>query len=247
MWSFFRNRRRKAWLSTPLAPQQRQTLEEQVVVYSRLSPELRSRFEDCVKILVAEQTFEGCEGIIVTADMKLTIAGHVATMLLGAGDFYFESVTSILVYPHVIERRRDGMVTQVVGEAWDTGNVILSWDEIQSKHSNHRHNVVIHEFAHHLDGLDGEMGGSIPFGNPSIQEHWERVSVREFDQLVSSVDAGRRTLLDPYGATNRGEFFAVASETFFGTPNVLAKKHTELFELLYLTRIAMAHSGMSGN
>ncbi len=232
MWSFFRNRRRKAWLSTPLASQQRHTLEKYVVVYSRLPPELRSRFDDCVKILVNEQTFEGCEGIVVTDVMKLTILGHVATMLIGAGDFYFESVTSILLYPHVIERRRDGLVNQVVGEAWDTGNVILSWDEIKSKHSNDRHNVVIHEFAHHLDGLDGEMGGSIPFANPMIQEHWERVSTHEFDQLVASVDNGRHTLLDPYGATNRAEFFAVASETFFGEPNTLARKHVELFELL---------------
>ena len=202
------------------------------MVYSRLSPELRSRFDDCVRILVAEQTFEGCDGIVVTQEMRLTILGHVATMLLGAGDFYFESVTSILVYPHVIERRRDGKVTRVVGEAWDTGNVILSWDEVASRNSNHRHNVVIHEFAHHLDGLDGEMGGSIPFGRPSIQEHWDRVSAREFDQLVANVETGRRTLLDPYGATNRAEFFAVASETFFGAPNALAKKQAELFELL---------------
>lgn len=188
--------------------------------------------EECIKILFGELTFEGCDGLIVNDDMRLSIIGHVATMLLGAGEYYFETVSSVLVFPHVIERRRDGVVTRVVGEAWNTGNVILSWDEVASTQDHNRHNVVIHEFAHHLDGLDGEMGGSIPFTNANLQAHWESVSASEFNQLVRNVDSGRRTLLDPYGATNRAEFFAVASETFFGAPHAMATKHAELFELL---------------
>lgn len=232
MWSFLRHRRRRRLRAEPLLPAWRELLQAQVPAYKRLAPRQRTRHETCVKVLVAEQTWEGCEGLAVSEEMKVTIAGHAAVMLLGAGEYYFDSVTTVLVFPDVIERTSDGVVTHNVGEAWDSGSVIVSWSEVELARREDGRNIVIHEFAHHLDGRDGEMGGSIPFRDRPTQLRWEEVASREFDQHVAAVASGTRTLLDAYGATNRAEFFAVCSEAFFERPHRLCKRHPDLHELL---------------
>ncbi|TWU21144.1 Protein MtfA [Novipirellula galeiformis] len=233
MWSFFRNRRRRKLLAVALPPLQLEILKRNVPAFNRLSEEKQQRMLDCVRIMIAEQHWEGCERLVVSAEMKTTIAGHAALMLLCSGDYYFDSVSSILVYPSVMVRNHDGVIEHTVGEAWDNGGVILSWPEVLQA-ANHRDgdNVVIHEFAHHLDGLDGEMGGSISFDTSRDQSEWEHVARTEFQQHVQAVEAGRRTLIDPYGATNEAEFFAVASECFFERPAPLHDRHQALFTLL---------------
>jgi len=233
MWSFFRRRRRRRWMKQPLSDSQRDLLAARVPAYRRLADPLRRSLEDRVKVLVAERSFEGCDGLSLTEEMKLSIAGHAAVMLLGTRGYFFDSVHAILVFPDVIERYEDGVVSQVVGEAWDGGNVVLTWPEVLlASDPDDGRNVVIHEFAHHLDGLDGEMGGSIDFPDHRDQERWERVAGEEFDHHVRAVDAGRSTLLDPYAALNPAEFFAVASETFFERPKKMRSHHRELYVLL---------------
>ena len=93
-------------------------------------------------------------------------------------------------------------------------------------------NLVVHEFAHALDGLDGEMGGNVMFDDAETSDRWARVVEYEFSRLCEAKDNLTRTLLDHYGATNKAEFFAVSSETFFEQPYLLCAEHSELFELL---------------
>ena len=83
-----------------------------------------------------------------------------------------------------------------------------------------------------LDGLDGEMGGSLTFDDSTTTERWQQVCTSEFEALRVAAQRGQRTLLDYYGATNLAEFFAVASETFFEKPRQLKHEHLELFDLL---------------
>ena len=91
---------------------------------------------------------------------------------------------------------------------------------------------MIHEFAHALDGLDGEMGGSVMFDDAGSTQAWRRVVEQGYAELCQAKEQRRRTLLDHYGATNRAEFFAVATETFFEQPSELSREHSELFTLL---------------
>lgn len=233
MWSFFRRRRRKRLMAEPLADARRRALKSHVPHYRRADAATRSALEDRVKVMLAERSWEGCDGLSVTDEMRVAIAGHAAVMLLGTRDYFFDSVASILIFPDVIERYHEGVVSHAVGEAWEEGHVVLTWPEIQlASEGDDGRNVVIHEFAHHLDGLDGEMGGSIQFPSREDQRRWDELAGEEFEALVRDVDAGRRTLLDPYGATDEAEFFAVASEAFFETPEPLARRHPELYELL---------------
>ena len=121
----------------------------------------------------------------------------------------------------------------LAGQAWQFGPILLSWREVlQNNGRLDGNNVVIHEFAHHLDGLDGEMGGSIPFADHSKLDRWHKVSEREYRSLVAAANEDRPTLLNHYGAMNRAEFFAVASECFFELPSQLRQRHPELYDLL---------------
>ncbi len=233
MWSFIRRRRRRKLIEAPLAASQRETIAGYVSGYTGFRESTRQQLDDRVKVLLAERTWEGCDGLSVVAEMRVAIAAQAALMLLGTRDYYFDTVSSILIFPDVIERYDDGVVTHVVGEAWDEGNVVLSWPEVQQlRGGRDGTNVVIHEFAHHLDGLDGEMGGSIHFPDPNDQRRWDEIAAQEFDWLLRDLKAGRHTLFDPYAATNPAEFFAVASEAFFENPAMMRQRHPDLFQLL---------------
>ena len=107
--------------------------------------------------MVGERRWEGHQDLNPTDEMRLTIAGHASLMLLGTSDYYFQSVTTILIFPIMIKRSSNGLTMVSSGEAWQSGGVLLSWPEVLDNGlGRDGHNVVIHEFAHHLDGLDGE-------------------------------------------------------------------------------------------
>ena len=153
---------------------------------------------------------------------------------MGIEKYYFDSVSAILVFPDVIQREpeSDGIEYRA-GEAYQSGQIVLSWPDVRAGGMRQDgYNVVIHEFAHHLDSLDGEMGGYIPFDNARDRELWEDVSRREFEALVQAKARRERVLLRYYGAQNRAEFFAVASEAFFEKPIRFAREHKELYDLL---------------
>jgi Mlc titration factor MtfA (ptsG expression regulator) len=232
MLSLFRRWNRRRLLRQPLAASRRELLHQHVAAYPRLSRPLQQRLEQTVAVMLAELHWEGCAGLQVTDAMRTRIAGHAAVMLLGAQDYYFDTVTTILIFPHEIQRDGDSDETLNAGEAWDNGGIVLAWPEVMAIGQHPGENVVIHEFAHHLDGLDGEMAGSIPFNHPADQTRWDQVAAREYEQLIDDVEHGRPTVLDPYGTTDRAEFFAVCSECFFEQPHDLQQAHGELFELL---------------
>ncbi len=92
-------------------------------------------------------------------------------------------------------------------------------------------NVVLHEFAHYLDGLDGSFDGTPPLDRP-LEKTWYRVTEAEYLRLVGSARRGEATLLNHYGATSRAEFFAIATECFFEQPRAMRERHPELYGVL---------------
>lgn len=233
MLSLFRRWHIRRLLNQPLSPDRAQWLKASIAAHQRLDDPMRRRLEQIVAVMLARCHWEACEGLVLRDEMRTRIAGHAAVMLLGAKDYYFDSVSVILVFPGVIRRRDQSRQSPTVGEAWSNGGVVLSWAEVERIGTDgNAHNVVIHEFAHHLDGRDGEMGGSIPFSSTADQADWTRVAAIEYEQLLEDVQRRRATVFDPYGATNQAEFFAVASEAFFEQPNRTRYHHQDLFDLL---------------
>jgi Mlc titration factor MtfA (ptsG expression regulator) len=176
----------------------------------------------------------------MTDEIKVTIAAQAMLLVLGLEHNYFDRVQSILVYPHGYAAEggeANGLVSQGqgrLGESVYRGPVILSWSEVRhdARHPERGHNLVYHEFAHQLDMLDGVVNGTPPLQDDSQRRRWHDVMTAEYHQLIEASVEGRATLLDQYGATNEGEFFAVATECFFDRPVPMEKRHPQLYALL---------------
>ena len=245
MFDFFKNRRRDALRAQPLSQEERAVLDKNIPYLAHLSAEDRAELEGLVRIFLAEKSFEGCGGLELTDEIKLTIAGQACILLLHRETDIYPNVDSILVYPSAYRaptEQRDGFVVLEedqarLGESWTRGLVVLAWDHVLSgaAQPSDGQNVVLHEFAHQLDSEDGVMNGTPDLGAwPARARYtaWARVLGDEFEELSARLHAGRRTDIDPYGATNPAEFFAVLTEMFFEKPLALERRHPELYQEL---------------
>ena len=239
MFDWFKRRRRDKILQNSWPDRWSSYLQSNVWQYSLLDESMLDQLQKVTRILVAEKNWEGVDGLTISEEIKVTIAGQSALMLLGVEDYYFDNVKTILVSPAPMRRKtRKGWVIDEdqynSGEAWQGGPIVLSWSDVinDRAYPEDGQNLVIHEFAHCLDGIDGEMGGDLMFDDKSDAKRWQEVCDREYDELCHALDHGRHTFLNAYAATNKAEFFAVTSETFFEIPKPLRRRHPELFELL---------------
>lgn len=190
----------------------------------------------------AEKSWEGIGDLELTPEIKVTISGTASLLTLGfAEPYYFDRIHTIIVHTGAIRNRqmRHGYVVDpddefFAGQAWQGGPIILAWSSVIDgiRHSGSGHNVVVHEFAHHIDGLDGEMGGMPEIESPELRERWKTVFARDFQSLVSDIHHDRQTLIDPYAGTNPAEFFAVTSELFFDSPHFLRERLPDVYECL---------------
>lgn len=242
-FSWLRNRRRRNLLAQPFPAAWEEILARNVRHDARLPPELRAKLRNLIKVFVAEKEWVGCGGLEMTDEIRVTIAAQACLLLLGVEDFYFDRVRTILVYPSTFVKppewqRHGGLIEEeeepTLGEAWHRGPVVLSWKHVRrsGRKKDQGRNVVLHEFAHQLDGLDGEMGGTPPLRGPEEYRRWNEVVTAEFGALAESVRHGEDTWLDPYGATNEAEFFAVVTEHFFEEAAQLRKYYPELYQVL---------------
>ena len=218
-------------------------IEENVPFYKNLPVEDKKELQQHVLIFMSEKHFEGCGGLKITDEIRVTIAAQACILLLHRKTDYYPGLSSILVYPQayfarMTEHQPNGVVTEGYdlrsGESWHRGSVVLSWDDVRGAAANIHdgNNVVLHEFAHQLDD-SGAKGDNTPvFQNRSSYIAWARVLQKDFEKLRCEVSRQRKTFLDEYGATNLPEFFAVATEYFFEKPRELRKLHPELYQEL---------------
>jgi Mlc titration factor MtfA (ptsG expression regulator) len=242
LFSWLKRRRRAQLLAAPFPEEWYGYLERNVPLYARLNEHEQATVRDDLRILVAEKNWEGCGGLQMTDEVKVTIAAHAALLLLGIDHDSFARVTSILVYPSGFRspdgwRRPDGTIDLSVGalgQAWYDGPIVLAWDAVLAgaRDAHNGHNVVLHEFAHQLDYLDGVIDGTPPLRSAGDYKTWQEVMTREYEHLRKAAESGRPTLLDTYGAESHAEFFAVATEAFFERGRDLYARHPELYAVL---------------
>jgi Mlc titration factor MtfA (ptsG expression regulator) len=237
---WWKEHRRSRILDEPFAAAWWDILERNVPAVRKLDSAERATLERNVRIFVAEKHFEGCAGLALSDEMRVTIAGHACLLLLHLGEAdVFPTVESVLVYPSAYrvpsETRPGGIVVDDVaraGEAWRQGTVVLAWDEVLRSAHDPRHNLVLHEFAHALDQENGATDGAPRLPAPAMYGPWARVLGAEYERLTRTIHEGHATWIDPYGATNPAEFFAVVTEVFFGRPLELRGAHPELYAQL---------------
>lgn len=242
LFSWFKTRRRRRLASAPLPEAWRSILHDNVPQFAALSSEERQKFLADLKIFVAEKNWEGCGGLVLTEEMKVTIAAFACLMTLGLGVAALDHLLSILVYPAafvVPERTPIGNVElegarAIEGQAVHRGPVILSWQEVlaDAHEPGSGSNLVWHEVAHQLDLIQRPVDAIPRHKRRATLERWKRVLTAEHRRLVAATRRGMPTLLDDYGAQDLTEFFAVASETFFDLPHELRRQHGELYGVL---------------
>ncbi|MBI1246691.1 hypothetical protein GC197_02460 [bacterium] len=240
------NRRRRRILADPFPGQWNEFIASNVFHIRQLQPEQQAKLTRLVQVFVAEKNWEGCGGLTLTDEIKVTIAAQACLLVVGmAEDIYFDHVPSILVYPHgyvapQTNISRAGVIVESngqarLGEAWYRGPVVLSWEDALAggRLETPGHNLVLHEFAHQLDMMNGRItDGTPPLESSEQLERWAAVLEPEFERLVDACNRGHRGFIDCYGATNEAEFFAVLTEAFFEHPHPLLQHHSEVYAVL---------------
>lgn len=224
--------RRKRALSIPLPADWLTLIETNIPPYRRLSDVLKQQLHGYIREFLYDKQFEGCGGLVLTDEIRVTIAAQACLLLLNRRVRCYPGLMSVVVYPSAyLAPDGEGEEAVRLGESWTHGTVVLAWDSVKHGALNFvdGRNLVIHEFAHQLDQEDGSSDGAPILASHLNYGSWARVLSDEYARLRLRVEKGRKTVLDSYGATHPAEFFAVASETFFEKPVQMRKKHPELF------------------
>lgn len=217
-------------------------LNRKFELYPKLPPDIRKRLQFQTRLMMEEKSFESPADLgPVTDEMRLLILAQAALLTVGRRPKrFFPELVTIILYPtaymdsgsRTFSLREDP--EHRLGESWNTGSVVLAWDSVQSGAANEDdgQNVVIHEFAHQLDQEDGRGDGVPILSDPGEYGDWAKVFSHRYSELVEDTEKGRKTVLDPYGAVNPAEFFAVSTETFFEQPKTMKRKLPELYREL---------------
>jgi len=241
VFGLFNERRRERLRAEPFPATWRAILERNLAFFRRLSDDDRAELLGHTQVFLAEKHFEGCGGLELSDEIRVTIAAQACLLLLHRKTDYYPELTSILVYPtgYTADEVRhigggvweDGPEDRLGHTASHLGALVLAWDAARhgAADPSDGENVVLHEFAHQLDFENRNADGT-----PVLETHaeylaWARVMSAEFSELRRAEAVGAPTLLDGYGATNPTEFFAVATEAFFERPRALRARHPELY------------------
>ena len=193
-------------------------------------------------VFVHEKVFEGADGLELDEGMREVIAVQACLPILHLGLEYYRNWKSIVVVPDVfVEEHTSFDAAGVVhewhedssGESWDEGPVLLSWKDVEASGWGEGYNVIIHEAAHRLDLLDGEVNGRPALHEGMDSGEWREVFTTAFQDLKRKAGRQKRGLrIDPYAVEDDGEFFAVTSEYFFERPVLLAREYPDVYRLM---------------
>ena len=244
MFGFLNKARRRGKLrAEPFPEAWSAVLKKNFPLYPRLSNEDRAELHGHIHVLLKEKTFEGCDGLELTDEIRVTIAAQAALLLLHRDTDYYPELHSILVYPetYVVEAEEVdemGVVHEFdddrSGETWEQGSMILAWDEVLEggRDLDDDFNVVFHEFAHQLDLENGEIDGIPRLESKDHYAKWTQTLMAALELFRKDVRRRKRTAIDPYAAEDLSEFFAVSVESFFEQPLRLKKTYPALYREL---------------
>ena len=245
MFGWLTERRRNKLLEQPFPDAWTKILAENVAAYPLLDTDEQQRLHELVQVFVAEKHWEGCGGLELDDEIRVTIAGSGCLMLLGRDHDLFKEVESILVYPSAVIHTSHGRSTfdpgvtadkgdqVVLGLAVHGGAVVLAWDSVLHGAGNARdgQNVVIHEFAHKIDFVDGDADGTPDMGFAE-RRAWAAAFGPAFLAHKKRAEKGKKSFLRDYAVTNEAEYFAVVSEVFFEKPKELARQLPDVYASL---------------
>ena len=236
-WPWRRDRSRRGAVSA----EQWRWVREQHPIMARFSADDDARLKDLVELFLRRKRFE-VRGLEQDETLyRLVVAAQACVPILELGLEAYRRWRTVVLVPRAFEAQMEetddsGVVREweeeLAGEAWDEGPVVLSWEDVEESGWGHGCNVVIHEAAHKLDLLDGEMNGRPALHRDMDPEEWHRELGAAYEQICADERAGRERAVDLYAAENPAEFFAVTSELFFEQPEALHGQYPGVYRQL---------------
>lgn len=273
MFQWLRKRKRAHF--SPAGPALGPVLQS-LPLWAMLPAQDQAELAQLVPRFLARKSIEACGGLVLTQAMCVAIAANACLLLLRRKHDLFPHMGTVLLYPAAYvaqhtqvheggleEQRKDVLL----GESWQRGNVVLSWQDVALDCANidDGFNVTLHEFAHQLDAENGAMDGapSLPAG---LAKPWADTMAAEYAALCARAESepapdsatesaaecadsdAADWVLDPYGAEDPAEFFAVATEAFFEDSPGLKDRHPAVYSLLaqYFNQDPASWPGWSG-
>ena len=207
-----------------------------------LDDEERAELRESVALFLNAKSIHGAAGLEMDDEIRLSIAAQACILILNLHQDYYRGWVEIIVYPDEFVATyefvdEDGVAHTVrepmSGESWLQGPVILSWADARDTGYG-GYNVVIHEFAHKLDMLNGDANGFPPLHADMDRDAWSRAFSVAYENFCARVERNEHVPIDPYAAENPAEFFAVLSEAFFETPGAVQTAYPQVYRQLAL-------------
>jgi len=238
MFGFARWRRRRILQRASLDEATWLRVANRFSFFQRLDPAERVRLRELVILFLHGKQISGAGGLELDLEKLLSIAIQACIVVLNLGIEHFDGWVEIVVYPDEFMprqeiRNQEGLIETddmaYSGQAWLKGPVLLSWADVDSADDADGVNVVIHEFAHKLDMLNGDANGFPPLHAGMSREAWSKDFTAAFEDLRQRVEAGQDTEIDPYATESPAEFFAVISEAFFEIPDLVRTVYPDVY------------------
>src|SRR5438067_6356195 len=241
MFGLLKQGRRRRLRAQPFPKEWLATIQRSVLFFRRLSARDQTELLGHIQVFLDEKRFEGCGGLAITDEVRVTIAAQACLLLLHRRTDYFPGLLTILVYPltymvqedHQVGEHvwQEGTVSRLGETGRRMGSLVLAWGGVKhgAADPSDAKNVVLHEFAHQLDYENHAADGMPALATSEDQSAWSEVMGSEFASLRAADESGVPTLLDTYGATDPVEFFAVSVEAFFERPRALRTYHPKLY------------------
>ena len=240
--SWYKRKQKEQFLGQKLSLDDQKVLEK-LPYYRLLSKTDQKAIASSINLFIHTKIFEGV-GIEVTREMRIVTAFYACLLLLRREDLgCYENLTTIIFYPSAVridkKEEHSGVVVQeqvwIDGEAADDTLVLIWHDAKKEAYHLRKENVIIHEFAHEIDFMDGRADGMPPLLG-SQYGAWSKLLYNVFHRLQTKVEHNREwgayKLFGSYAASNEAEFFAVATERFFQKPQSFAKHFPKLYKQL---------------
>lgn len=199
--------------------------------YTRLPRQTQVQLQKQIAYFLWHKRFVGCGGLKVTDQMKVTVAAHACILSLQTLKRPYRQVRWVYLYPIELTLRHQVAHAVLPGPRalhrsdW----ALLAWHEAsQSVYDfNGGRNAALHELSARAQ-MPVRAGEPLLHGRGAYGT-WSLLLTR-----AKPVDAhpyfGQAALLKDYGATSPAELLAVATESFFGEPEAMAREHKDLFE-----------------
>lgn len=240
-WNLKTWRRRRVLERKPLPDVLWRRVVARLPLLKDLTADELERLRRWVILFLDDKDIRAAAGFAITDGMRVAIAAQACLLILNLDMDFYRGWVEVIVYPDEFVPEREytddaGVVHRVrepfAGESWFSGPVLLSWADVECAGEEPGYNVVIHEFAHKLDMLNGEPNGFPPLHAGMSRAAWSGAFGRAYRDFCARVEAGEDTLIDPYGTENPAEFFAVMTEAFFEMPDAVKELYSEVYTQL---------------